>query len=382
MALTVLVYQRTGSALLSAATFAISYLPWVVGGPVLAALADRFPRHRVLVTSDLVRAGLVGLMALPGMPLAGLLALLLAVSVAAPPFEAARSALRADVFPDDRYAVANSLDSAVQQLAQLVGFLLGGALVVWVDTTTALLLDAATFLLSAVWLAAALRRRPAPRADGTGSLWRQTTEGMRLVRSSPRLVAIVALLWSGLLFVNAPEGIATPLSVELLGGTAAVGLVLAANPAGAVVGSLVIGRLPARLREQLLVPLVVASLASLLAAGLLARWIGGRPGLVLLVVLLVVSGLTSVWIVPLNTLFVHAVPAEFRGRAFGVAVAGLYGVQGLGAVLAGLGAEAAPPTWVVAVTGALGLLVALPPALALRRTRSGTTAAGAGPSEP
>jgi len=48
----VLVYQRTDSPLLSAITFAISYLPWLLGGPLLSTLADRFPRHRVLIATD------------------------------------------------------------------------------------------------------------------------------------------------------------------------------------------------------------------------------------------------------------------------------------------------------------------------------------------
>ncbi len=126
LALTVLVYERTGSPLLSALTFAISYLPWVVGGPLLAALADRLPRKRVMVVSDLARAALVALMAVPGMPLPALLVLLLLVSLGNPPYEAARSALTADVLTDDRYAVATSLNGVVQQLAQVIGFLLGG----------------------------------------------------------------------------------------------------------------------------------------------------------------------------------------------------------------------------------------------------------------
>ena len=129
VALTVLVFQRTDSALLSAVTFAISYLPWLLGGPLLASLADRLPRHRVLIGSDVSRAALVALMAVPGMPLPVLLALLLVVSLCSPPFEAARSALVADVLPDDRYAVATALTGRAQ-VAKLLGYLAGGALLV------------------------------------------------------------------------------------------------------------------------------------------------------------------------------------------------------------------------------------------------------------
>ena len=129
VALTVLVYQRTASPLLSAMTFAIGHLPWLLGGPLLSALADRLPRHRVLIGADIARAGLLGLMAIPGTPLPVLLALLFLVSLCAPPFESARSALMADVLEGDRYAVATSLTNITLQLAQVVGFLAAGALV-------------------------------------------------------------------------------------------------------------------------------------------------------------------------------------------------------------------------------------------------------------
>ena len=68
VALTVLVYQRTASPLLSALTFAIGHLPWLLGGPVLSALADRLPRHRVLIATDAMRAALLVVMAIPGTP--------------------------------------------------------------------------------------------------------------------------------------------------------------------------------------------------------------------------------------------------------------------------------------------------------------------------
>ena len=189
VALTVLVYQRTDSALLSAVTFAITYLPWLLGGPVLAVLADRFPRHRVLISSDVARAVLVALMAVPHTPLALLLALLLAVSLCSPPFEAARSALMADVLHGDRYAVGTSLTGVTAQVAQLVGYLLGGALLVAASPAVALLVDAATFAVSAAWLALGLQRRPAPVPDdpdeASRSIWQDTSSGVQLVASIP-----------------------------------------------------------------------------------------------------------------------------------------------------------------------------------------------------
>lgn len=376
VALTILVYQRTDSALLSAATFAISYLPWLVGGPVLAALADRLPRHRVLIASDCIRAVLVAAMAVPGTPMAVLLALLLVVSVCAPPFEAARAALMADVLHGDRYAVATSLTGVTLQVAQLAGFLLGGALLAAFSASAALLLDAATFVVSALWLWRGLQPRPAPVLEAAGeevrSIWRDTGSGLRMIIGSPRLLAIVALLWVAAMFVNAPEGIAVPLTGQLGGSTSSTGVLLAAGPAGTALGGLLIGRFcPPQLRNRLLVPLAVLSLGGVLLAGLVPLGLGRGTGpFALTLVLLFASGLGGAFNIPLNVAFVQAVPTAYRGRAFGVAVAGLSGVQGLGALLAGLGAELVSPGTVVALSGGIGLVAVSAPLAALARNRA------------
>jgi MFS family permease len=382
VALTVLVYQRTDSPLLTALTFAIGHLPWLLGGPLLSAFADRLPRHRVLIACDIFRALLLGLMALPGMPLPALLGLLFLVSLCAPPFESARSALMADVLEGERYAVATSLTNVTLQLAQVVGFLAAGALVAVLDPSAALLIDAVTFVVSAVWLSRGLQRRPAPVAaagERPRSLWQDTAEGMRFIGRSPRLLAIVAILWVGTLFGYAWEGVATPLVDELGMGATALGILLAANPLGVTIGGLLLGRVvPGPVRERLLAPLVVLSLVPLLVGGAVVAVAGpGTVPFAVLVGLLFVSGLGASWVIPLNVSFVQAVPSAFRGRAFGVAVSGLYGVQGIGALAAGLAAEGVAPSGVMALCGGLGLLAVIPPLLAYRRTQGHMAAATA-----
>ena len=387
MALTVLVYQRTSSPLLSAMTFALGHLPWLLGGPLLSALADRLPRHRVLIAADVVRAALLGLMAIPGTPLPVLLGLLFLVSLCAPPFESARSALMADVLEGDRYAVATSLTNITLQLAQVVGFLAAGALVAVLSPSAALLIDGATFAVSALWLARGLHRRPAPTAeggDGPRSLWQDTGDGLRLIARSPRLLAIMGVLWVATLFAYASEGVAAPLVEELGHGTTAIGVLLAANPLGVTIGGLVVARLvPPDRRERLVVPLVVLSLAPILGAGLVA--VLAEPGelaFALVIGLLFVSGLGASWLIPLNVSFVKAVPGAYRGRAFGVAVSGLYGVQAIGALAAGLGAEGVSASGVLALSGGIGLLAVTPALIAYRRTQGhmADDAATEGPS--
>jgi MFS family permease len=386
VALTLLVYQRTNSALLSAITFGISYLPWLVGGPILSALADRLPRHRVMIVTDAARAVLVAAMAVPGTPLPVLLGLMFVLALCAPPFEAARSATVADMLDDDRYTLANSLTSVGGQLSTVVGFLLGGALVAGFDPAAALLLDAATFAVSAGWLALRLERRPAPTADRetTPSIWRDAGDGLRFIGRSPRLLAIIGVTWLGTCFLTAPEGVAAPLVDELGHGSSAVGVLLAAGPLGSTIGGLLLARLVSPRRREELVPVLVAlSLAPVLLAGLIATM---APTWSLtfgaVVALMFVAGLGSAWVITLNTAFVRAVPSAYRGRAFGVAVTGLNGVQGLGLLGAGLAAEGLAPSGVVVLSGALGLAAVVVPLLGYLRTQPSVAAdaAAAGPS--
>jgi MFS family permease len=67
--LVIAVFNETGSTALLGITFALTSLPELIGGPVLAGLADRFPRRAVMVPADVVRAILLLVMAIPGLPL-------------------------------------------------------------------------------------------------------------------------------------------------------------------------------------------------------------------------------------------------------------------------------------------------------------------------
>jgi MFS family permease len=129
VALTVVVFQRTGSPLLTALTYAVTYLPWLVGGLFLSDLADRLPRRDVMITADLTRLVLVAVMALPGMPLWALFLLLFAVATLNAPFQGARSALRATIMPDDRYTLGLAASQVTREAGVVGGFVAGGVIV-------------------------------------------------------------------------------------------------------------------------------------------------------------------------------------------------------------------------------------------------------------
>ncbi|MFE2143181.1 MFS transporter, partial [Streptomyces sp. NPDC059456] len=153
IALTVLVFRATGSPLMSALTFALGFLPYALGGTLLAGIADRRPARRVLVGCDLVCAACAAAMVLPGTPVAGLLVLRCAMAFVAPLFQGTRNASLADILgPGDVFVLGRSLMRMVAQSAQLIGFGLGGVLLTVLAPRGAIALTAAGFLCSALLL--------------------------------------------------------------------------------------------------------------------------------------------------------------------------------------------------------------------------------------
>jgi MFS family permease len=347
-----LVYTGTGSAALAAAAFASSYLAWLTGGPLLSGLADRFPRRRVLIGCDLARALLIPLAALPGLPAPALVVLLVVVNLLRPPFVAARAALMPEVLDGDRYPVANGVDNITAQVVQVVGFAAGGALVAMFSLRGALLVDAGTFLVSAVLILIGVRPRAVPgRTDGPAR--RGLTTGLRVIFTDHRLRAYVLVLWLASAFTYAAEGLMAPLAVQYGGGPGMVGLLLAAAPLGMAVGGVAITRFcPPDVRPRLILPLAVLS-----GAVLVVVWTS--PPLWTMLGLLVLAGAGSAFAIPMNALFGRAVPTEYRGRAFGVAITGLSGLQGMAMLLAGVAADRWAATTVIGVSGLLGAVAVL-----------------------
>jgi MFS family permease len=350
VALAILVLNRSDSPLLAALAYAVGYLPWIVGGPVLSPLADRRPRREVMVRCDVVRAVAVACMALPGVPLALLFALLLGASLLMPPFEAARAATLPDVLSGDRYVVASSLSNITTQLGQVAGFVLGGAAVGVLTPRGALLADAGTFALSAFFIAGGVKHREAASRQSSPTLRDDIVEGARVVFRSPVLRSILLLAWLGAAFAIVPEGLAVTYARRLGHGALATGFLTAASPAGFAAGALFIGRFtgPAT-RMRLMRPLALASFVPLVLTAL-------HPPVWGAVLLWALSGVGLAYQIPANATFMLAVPTEARGRAFGLAQTGIQALQGLSIAGAGALALALEPHQVVAVAGVLGFV--------------------------
>src|SRR6476619_7308614 len=310
VALTVLVFARTGSAALTGITYALTYLPSVVGGAFLSPLADRYRRRAVMIWCDLSRMVLLVVMALPWLP--------------------------------------------------LPGFAAGGALIATIGAHWGLFLDAVTFGFSALILRVFVRDRPSP-ARGTSPeaepYLRMVSSGVRLVFGDPRLRTLMLLAWLAA-FYTAPEGLAAPYAQHIgAGGAGSFGLLLAAIPTGTAIATWLFIRWVEPQKRAALIGWL-----ALLAGAPLVVCISS-PGLWGSIGLWVLTGLCCAYQAQAAITFVQLVDPTERARAFGLAAAGLLGVQGLGLLLFSALAQVLEVQQALALAGLLGMVMALPLAL-------------------
>ncbi|PXY25275.1 MFS transporter [Prauserella sp. PE36] len=360
VALAIVVYGRTGSALWAAVVYALTFLPALAGGLGLSQLADRFPRRTVLVVCALIQAVLVGAMAIPGTPLALLCVLVVGVRLAGAPVNAAQNALTREIFDDDEvYLRSQDLRGITTNVAMLVGLGAGGVLVTALGPSWALAIDALTFAVAAAVVRWQVRARPA--AGDPDDPW---FGAARWVFGQRRLRVLLAFSWLvGLAVV--PEGLAAPLAHQIGAGEQAVGWLLAADPVGFILGAFALSRFVSAENRQRYVGVLAIAAAGVLVAFSL------EPGLVLALVLLALAGAAGAYIITVGATFITWVPNELRGGAGGLYRTGLRVAQGLGVAMGGVLAEwVGSATTAIALAGVLGVVFTVPVALSWARVRS------------
>jgi MFS family permease len=338
-AITVLVYQQSKSVVLSAAAFAVSFLPWVIGGTLLSALAERYPYRSVLIVTDLFRMVMIALLLIPHLPIPLMLVLVFVASLGTPPTQSARSALMPMVVGRDKLPMALAINATTSQAAQVVGYLAGATLAAVLSPRIALSIDVATFAVSATLVALGVHHRPAARDRAQRThLLRESGEGFRLVFGQQTLRSITIMMFVLTMFAVVPEGLAAAWAAQGNPDDASrgldQGLIMAAGPIGFVVGGVLISRLAGTARRNRMIrPLAVASALVLIPA------MAGPPAPIV-AILVAVSGICQGGLSPtLNGKFVLILPHGFRARAFGVVQGGMQLSQFAAVIITGLLAD-------------------------------------------
>lgn len=326
-------------------------------GPVGGALADRWDRRRLMQLCAVGQLAVLAVVAAALPPLPVLALLFAASALLATAFGPASSSSVPDLVAPAELTRANALIGTALNVQVAAGPALGGLLVGLGSVRLAFAVDAATFALSALLLG----RLPAllPGGARIAGVWASTREGLRYVRRSPAVRALVAGLVLFVAFASIDNVALVFLVEDRLGGSAtAYGLVQAGFGLGMLVVSLGLGGLRRPLASG---PLLVAG-AGASAAGAFAT--AAAPTLALAGGAQALAGIgNGIENVALDTHVQRVVPAPMLGRVFGAVStaaqvgAGLAYVAGA-PLVAALGPRGA---FVVAGAGSvLGLLVLLP----------------------
>ncbi|WP_410599793.1 MFS transporter [Amycolatopsis sp. lyj-90] len=361
VALSLLVFKETSSAALTALTYAMTFIPSVLGGFLLSGLADRYPRRAILVITDVARAVLAAAMALPGLPLPALWACTALLSAAAGPFKAAQSALLPQVLGREAFPSGLALRQFTGQIAQVVAFGSGGLVLTLIEPHLGMLVNAGTFVLSAVILLKGVASRPisqdVPEQDGS----------VRMSAARPA-GGTWFLLYGLVLLVGAyvvPEGLAVPYGHALGVSAFGIGLLLAADPLGSAIGAWLTTRV------QLPATPLVASLFAMVA-GVPLIVCAFEPGVVVSIMLWAASGAVSTaLLIQVQTIVVDLVPDARRGGVMGRMSTCLHCSQGIAILGGGLATQQFGPFKAVAAAGAgaVGVAAAIGVLWTLTRSR-------------
>jgi dTMP kinase len=383
IALIVDVYDRTGSAAWVSALLIVEFLPMLVVGLALGPLIDRLPRRNLMIGADLVRFGVF--LTLPFAPSAlAIVALAAVAGLATGFFRPAVYAGLPNLVAEDDLPAANSLLQAVESVAALVP-IVGGAIVAATGPDANYVVNAFTFLVSAVLLLGIPADRLQQRAAPSRGHLRDLAEGFRVVvRSRPLLTVLVVwtLVEIGIGHANVSWVV---LSKEALdGGDFGYGFLMAASGLGLLAGSLLGGPWVERRRmaEAYGAALALMALGSGLAALSPNVWLAG--------VFVVALGVGNGVAVVCNAVLVQrGARDEVRGRAFTVIMSVNVAALGLAMAAAGPFTDAVGARWVwafIAVVYAAAAAVALALARPIPAPHTTVTvaplASGAAPAPP
>ncbi|MFJ4977558.1 MFS transporter [Streptomyces coeruleorubidus] len=358
LALGTLVYRATESPLLSALSMSGSSLVQMVGAMFLLSAADRLPPRAALTALPLLFAAGTAALALPGLPIWSLFAIVLAMGLAKSVGGGVRWGLLNEILSKDGYLLGRSVFNMMSGLMQIAGYATGGALVALLSPRISLLVAAALYVLAAAVVRLGLTGRQ-PRATGRPSVSATWRANALLWSSAPRRQVYLAL-WI-------PNGLVVGCeSLYVSYAPDSAGILFAFAALGMLAGDVLVGRLvPPRLRPRLGFPLLL-----LLAVPYVPFLL--HPPLPLAVAAVTLASVGFGASLVQQERLVALTPDALTGHALGLHSAGMLTMQGVAAALAGSVAQLTSPAGAMTVMATLSAGVTLALMTAGRRERRAT----------
>ncbi len=326
IALSALVSRYTnGSGLAVSGLLLARFLPALIVGPFAGVLVDRLNRKRLLIFSDVLRAGIVFSFLFVTRPdLLWLIYLLtvLQFSLSAL-FEPGRSAMIPSVVRADDLVKANFLGNVTWSVMLAVGAAIGGLVSTVLGTSTALVIDASSFALSALLITSIAyipKTAVHQPAEGKPSQ-RGLVDGLRYVRQHPATAAVLFIKMGGNIGSIDTLMVLYATQIFVIGenGAGSLGLLYAAFGLGAIMGPLLVNRFNndtvRRMRRLVIVAYMLISVGLFLFSG--------APSLLLAALALIIKAMgSSVYWTYSSVILQKTVPDAFLGRVFSLDLAG------------------------------------------------------------
>lgn len=335
------VLQTTGSATQTGITGFFTVLPVVLAGFFGGTLVDRLGYKRTSIIADIASGVTTALIPLlyftVGLEFWQLMVLVFLGALLDSPGSTARSALVPELaemahMPIER---ATSLIHIIERGARLIGAPLGGLLIALIGTENVLWLDAASFFISAGIIAVTIKvHSPAQleEKEPAGNYFDELREGLRFIFHDKLMLAIVLMIMATNFLDAVFSGVVQPVFVKQVYGQALdLGLLMAANGGGAVIGALIFSAIGPRLpRHTVFVfGFVLTSLRFFMYATYPPLWVA-----------LIFVVISSMGAGPLNPILgaveYERVPKNMRGRVGGAIGAGAWSAMPLGMLVGGM----------------------------------------------
>lgn len=364
VALILFVADTTGEALAVSLLLLVGDFAPSLFSPLTGAISDRFNLKHVMITCELAQGALLVLIALALPPLPLLLVLVAIRSTIGQTFQPASRAAVPALVNDRELEAANSTIGFGTNGAEAIGPFIAAALYPIIGVRGVLLVDAASFLLSAVLLTTVRSLPPQEvEAQDKQSFLTDAKAGLGYIWSVPA-VRIIVLTFCVVVAFNGIDDVAVVYLVKdtLHAPESTVGLLLGGVGVGLLIGYLLLARYSriASMTMLLLAGFAISSVGNLLTG---VAWAVAAAFL-----LQTVRGLgLAAMDVASNTLIQRLVPTRLLGRVFG----NMYGAIGVAAAVSYIGggllldATNAPVTFIVA--GAGGTIATIIAALTLPR---------------
>lgn len=355
LALGTLVHAETGSPLLAALSMFGSSLAQLIGATLLMSAADRLPPRGALGGAALAFGIGAAVLAVPGLPLPAVFAVVLCEGLVAAVIGGVRYGLLNEILPKDAFLLGRSVLNMCSGTMQICGYAVGGVLIAVLSPRGTLLVAAALYLAGAAAARFGLARRP-PRAAGrpsAGETWRAN----RLLLSSAPRRRVYLTLWLPNGLIVGCESLFVPYMPDH------AGLLFAFAALGMLVGDTVAGRfVPLRWRGRLATPLLLLLALPYVLFAL-------RPALPVALALAALASAGFSASLLLQERLMAMTPDAMTGQALGLHSSGMLAMQGVAAAFAGTLAQQTSTSTAIALMAAASFAVTAALAPGLRRDR-------------